>query len=158
MNMPERGSKQAFACWCVSSPHLCLFHFLCLFTDGSSLAPGKNTSSETALNPNSGLTDPSPPIQRRLLLMHSYVWKHVCDNFFGNLSFWNIQVAPELSQTLGELWTPQGVVIWWVSLSPLGDTKGARDRLDAPTPKVAAMCKRLPLSLPFPYREWRRGT
>lgn len=89
----------------------------CLFTDGSSLAPGKNTSPKTALNPSSGLIDLSPPSQGRLLLMFSYAWKHVCDNFFDNFSFWNTQMTPGLSQGLGNPWTLQGVVTWWVSLS-----------------------------------------
>lgn len=72
MNMPERGSQKGFAPVGVNLPLIpALSHFLCLFPDGSSLAPGKNTSPETALNPSSGLTDPSPPI--RLPLMFSYL-------------------------------------------------------------------------------------
>lgn len=105
------------SCWCESSPHLCLIP-LPVFVHWW-LIPGSREEHLTcnSFNPNSGLTDPSPPVQRRFLLMFSYVWKHVCDNFFGNFSFWNTQVTPGLSQGVGEPWRPQGVVIWWDSLS-----------------------------------------
>lgn len=95
-------------------------------------------------NPNSGLIEPPPPIQRKLLLMLSYVWKHVWDNFYGNFSFWNIQgwarawESPEHPKEL----------LFGGSVCP-GDTKGDRDTLDAPKPKVVQCVRGSLCLLPF---------